>query len=166
MFKLIKRCVTAKANHAWINVSLPAIESTNSDGNYCAVVDPKLSSQDILDELKKYWPEEYLCRNMLTRFIAVLADNTVRTTLEKYCVENPDAKQDDINSFMQAYMDAGWNVELQHLATERQAQTVKTKQTKAVNVLKDADTEVQTRVAKQMLDANPELAKELAKLLK
>ena len=167
MFKTkVKRCVTSEMNHAWYNIVLPAIESTNSKGKYCAKVDPSLTSQDILDVLKTVWSEEYLCEKMLSRFIAVLADDKVRTTLQKYCVDFPDATQEQKDNYMQDFVDSSWNVSLKHPESDRKVQSIKSNQTKATNVLKDADTEVQTRVAKQMLDANPELAKELAKLLK
>ena len=166
MFKQIKRCINSSSNHAWINVSLPAVESVNSKDEFTIVADPALSVDEIMQVLKDNWTEEYIKKMMLTRFIAVICDNSIRTHLAKFCEDNADATQDEINASMQQYVDSGWNVDLKHPATDRSMQSVKKQQTTATNVLKDANTEVQARVAKTMLEANPELAKELAKLLK
>ena len=166
MFKQIKRCINSSSNHAWINVSLPAVESVNSKDEFTIVADPALSVDEIMQVLKDNWTEEYIKKMMLTRFIAVICDNSIRTHLAKFCEDNADATQDEINASMQQYVDSGWNVDLKHPATDRSMQSVKKKQTTATNVLKDANTEVQARAAKTLLEANPELAKELAKLLK
>ena len=166
MFKQIKRCINSANNHEWINVSLPAVESVNSKNEFTIVADPSLSVDDIMQVLKDNWKEEDIKKFMLTRFIAVICDNSVRTHLAKFCEDNADATQDEINASMQQYVDSGWNVDLNHHSTYRSMQSIKKKQTTATNVLKDASTEVQERVAKQMLEANPELAKKLKELLK
>ena len=163
MFKTtVKRCVTSEQNHAWMNVVLPAVETVDSNGEYKVVVDPKLSSQDILDVLKENWDEQYLCRNMLTRFIAVLADNSTRTALGNFCKDNPSATQEQKNEFMQAYMDSGWNLDLKHPATRRQTESqAKTAEKAEDYMLNKASEDEQIRIAKKTFAKNPEVLKAL-----
>ena len=168
MFNLITRMIKSPKNnvHTFVKVSLPAVDGEDTNGKWKAVVDPNISAQDILDTLLENWTEDEVKEHMFSRFIAVLADDPIRNNMIAFKQENPDATQDEIDAHSQAFADSGWNINLRHPESDRKVQSIKSNQTKATNVLKDADTEVQTRVAKQMLDANPELAKELAKLLK
>ena len=168
MFNLITRMIKSPKNnvHTFVKVSLPAVDGEDTNGKWKAVVDPKLSAQDILDTLLDNWTDDEVKEHMFSRFIAVLADDPIRNNMIAFIQANPDADQEKIDAHSQAFAVSGWNINLRHPESDRKVQSIKSNQTKATNVLKDADTEVQTRVAKQMLDANPELAKELAKLLK
>ena len=130
MFNLITRVIRSPKNDVYtsVNVALPAIEGLNSEGNYKAVVDPNLSAHSILDTLLENWDEEDVKENMLSRFIAVLSDDPIRSAMVQYKVANPDASQDQIDKAMQEFADAGWNVNLKHPATDRKVKSVAKKQ--------------------------------------
>ena len=159
MFKQIKRCVNSADKHTWISVSLPAVESINSKDEFTVVADPSLSVDDIMQVLKDNWTEEYIKKMMFTRFIAVIADNSVRTNLKTFCEENPDATQDDIDSAMQNYVDSGWNVNLKHPATERSMQSVAKKAKKAEAFVTEMSTDKQLEFVNKLKAENPVLAK-------
>ena len=53
MFKQIKRCINSSSNHAWINVSLPAVESVNSKDEFTIVADPALSVDEIMQVIEE-----------------------------------------------------------------------------------------------------------------
>ena len=109
--------------------------------------------------LKDNWTEEYIKKMMFTRFIAVIADNSVRTNLKTFCEENPDATQDDIDSAMQNYVDSGWNVNLKHPATDRSMQSVAKKAKKAEAFVTEMSTDKQLEFVNKLKAENPELAK-------
>ena len=152
--------------HTFVKVALPAVESTDKDGNYKIVVDPKLDAQSILDVLTKFWDNDYLCNEMLTRFIRVVCDTSIRNRLAEYAIAHPDATQEEIYSAMQAYADAGWNINLKHPATERKQQSDEEKIEKSTSLLANAETEAQMRVYELMTNNNPALLEAIAKLNK
>ena len=156
MFKQIKRCVNSADKHAWISVSLPAVESINSKDEFTVVADPSLSVDDIMQVLKDNWTEEYIKKMMLTRFIAVIADNSVRTNLKTFCEENPNASQDDIDSAMQNYVDSGWNVNLKHPSTDRQAMSAKKKTEKASQWVSEMDDHAKLNFMVKLAQGLPE----------
>ena len=70
--------------HTFVKVALPAVESQDKDGNYKIIADPKLDAQSILDVLAKYWDNSDICNLMLTRFIRVVCDTSIRNYLAEY----------------------------------------------------------------------------------
>ena len=152
--------------HTFVKVALPAVESQDKDGNYKIIADPKLDAQSILDVLAKYWDNSDICNLMLTRFIRVVCDTSIRNYLAEYATVHPDATQDAIDEACQAYADAGWNVNLKPPVTERKAQSVEQSIEKSTSLLANADTEAQMRVFEAMTKNNPELLKAIADLKK
>ena len=150
--------------HTFVKVALPAVESQDKDGNYKIIADPKLDAQSILDVLAKYWDNSDICNLMLTRFIRVVCDTSIRNYLAEYATVHPDATQDAIDEACQAYAAAGWNVNLKHPVTERKAQSVEKSIEKSTSLLANADTEAQMRVFEAMTKNNPELLKAIADL--
>ena len=150
--------------HTFVKVALPAVESQDKDGNYKIVADPNLDAQSILNTLAKYWDNSDICNLMLTRFIRVVCDTSIRNYLAEYATAHPEATQEEIDSACQAYADAGWNINLKHPVTERKAQSVEKTIEKSTSVLANADTEAQLRLFKTITEANPAILDELAKL--
>ena len=60
MFNLITRIIKSPKNnvHTFVKVSLPAVDGEDTNGKWKAVVDPKLSAQDILDTLLDNWTDD------------------------------------------------------------------------------------------------------------
>jgi len=150
----------------FVKVALPAVESTDKDGNYKIVADPDLDAQSILNTLAKYWDNSDICNLMLTRFIRVVCDTSIRNYLAEYAKARPDATQEEIDEACQTYADAGWNINLKHPVTERKAQSVEKTIEKSTSLLANADTDAQMRVFEAMTKNNPELLKAIADLKK
>ena len=148
----------------FVKVALPAVESTDKDGNYKIIADPKLDAQSILDVLAKYWDNSDICNLMLTRFIRVVCDTSIRNYLAEYAKARPDATQEEIDTACQAYADAGWNINLKHPVTERKAQSVEKQVEKSTSLLANADAEAQMRVYLAMTENNPALLDAIAKI--
>ena len=120
MFNLITRMIKSPKNnvHTFVKVSLPAVDGEDTNGKWKAVVDPKLSAQDILDTLLENWTDAEVKEHMFSRFIAVLADDPIRNNMIAFIQANPDADQEKIDANSQAFADAGWNINLKHPATD------------------------------------------------
>ena len=163
MFNLITRIIRSPKHDVYttVDVALPAIEGTNSKGNYKAVVDPNLSAQSILDTLLENWDEEDVKENMLSRFIAVLSDDPIRSAMVQYKVANPDASQDQIDEAMQEFADVGWNVNLQHPATDRKVKSIAKKQGESEAHISVMPTDAQAAFYLKLLKGNSELAAEV-----
>ena len=150
----------------FVKVALPAVESTDKDGNYKIIADPNLDAQSILDVLTKYWDNSDICNLMLTRFVRVICDTSIRNYLAEYAKAHPEATQDQLDEACQAYADAGWNINLKHPVTERKAQSVEKTIEKSTSLLANADTDAQMRVFEAMTKNNPALLKAIADLKK
>ena len=159
IFKQIKRCINSANNHTWINVSLPAIESINSKDEFSIIPDPEMNSNTILAVLQSVWSEDYIKKMMLTRFIAVVCDNSIRTQLKTFCEANENATQEDIDKAMQDYVDKGWNVDLKHPSTDRSLQSLAKKQAKSEKFISEMSTEQQLDFIEKLKKENPSLAK-------
>ena len=163
MFNQITRRIQNPSNdvQTFVKVSLPAIESEDTEGNYKVIADPNLSAQSILDTLVEHWDNAYLCNNMFTRFIAVICDNKIRTTLAEYAKANPNATQEEIDEEMQKFVDAGWNKNLKHPVTDRKAMSVEKKREKSEQFITEMSTDAQIAFVEKLKANNPELAKML-----
>ena len=168
MFNLITRMIKSPKNnvHTFVKVSLPAVDGEDTNGNWKAVVDPKLSAQDILDTLLKNWTDAEVKEHMFSRFIAVLADDPIRNNMIAFIQANPDADQEQIDAHSQAFADAGWNINLTHPLRDRQLQSRAKKVEQSTSLLANADVEAQLRVFELMTKNNPELLEAIAKLKK
>ena len=149
----------------FVKVALPAIESTNKDGKYKVIADPNLDAKSILDVLVKYWDNDYLCNEMLTRFIRVVCDTAIRNRLAEYKIANPDADQESIDTAMQAYADAGWNQNLKHPATPKKEQSIAKNQKNAETTYNQMATDAKADFMLNMFEKDPELAKIYAQKL-
>ena len=163
MFNLITRIIRSPKNDIYttVNVALPAIEGTNSEGKYKAVVDPNISAYSILDTLLEHLDEEDVKEYMLTRFIAVLSDDPIRSAMIQYKVANPDALQEQIDEAMQEFADVGWNVNLKHPATDRKAKSIAKKQGTSEAYISVMPTDSKAEFVARLLAADPELAAEV-----
>ncbi len=161
MFNQITRMIKSKTEHCFVKVSLPAIEHLDADENISTRVDPNLSVDDIVDVLKANWSEDYIKKMMLTRFIAVICDNSIRTKLAEFVQANDNASQADLNEAMQAYVDSGWNVDLKHPATDRSMKSVEKRQAKSEQWMSEMSTDAQKAFIDKLTKNNPELAQML-----
>ena len=163
MFNLITRIIRSPKHDVYttVNVALPAIEGTNSQGNYKAIVDPSLSAHSILDTLLENWDEVDVKEEMLSRFIAVLSDDPIRTAMVQYKIANPDALQEQIDEAMQEFADVGWNVNLKHPATDRKAKSIAKKQITSEGHISVMPTDSKAEFVARLLAADPELAAEV-----
>ena len=168
MFNLITRMIKSPKNnvHTFVKVSLPAVDGEDTKGNWKAVVDPKLSAQDILDTLLKNWTDAEVKEHMFSRFIAVLADDPIRNNMIAFIQANPDADQENIDAHSQAFADAGWNINLRHPVTDRKQASQEKKVEQSTSLLANADTEAQMRVFEAMTKNNPALLEAIAELKK
>ena len=147
--------------HTFVKVSLPAVDGEDTNGNWKAVVDPKLSAQDILDTLLKNWTDAEVKEHMFSRFIAVLADDPIRNNMIAFIQANPDADQDQIDAHSQAFADAGWNINLRHPATDRSVKSVEKKQAKAEQWVSEMSAEAKRAFVDKLASNDPNLAKML-----
>ena len=161
MFNLITRMIKSPKNnvHTFVKVSLPAVDGEDTNGKWKAVVDPKLSAQDILDTLLENWTDDEVKEHMFSRFIAVLADDPIRNNMIAFKQANPDATQDEIDAHSQAFADAGWNINLKHPATDRKIQSVEKRGKKAEAYVTEMSTDQQLEFVNKLKSVNPELAK-------
>ena len=143
----------------FVKVALPAIESTNKDGKYKVIADPNLDAKSILDVLVKYWDNDYLCNEMLTRFIRVVCDTAIRNRLAEYKIANPNADQETIDKAMQAYADEGWNQNLKHPPKPKSEASIAKNQENATKTYNQMATDAKADFMLNMFDKDPELAK-------
>ena len=146
--------------HTFVKVALPAVESQDKDGNYKIIADPKLDAQSILDVLAKYWDNSDICNLMLTRFIRVVCDTSIRNYLAEYAKAHPEATQEEIDSACQAYADAGWNQNLKHPVTPKKAQSEEKKQESAQTSVRKMETDKKAEFMLKLFSEDPELEKE------
>ena len=163
MFNLITRMIKSPKNnvHTFVKVSLPATDGEDTNGNWKAVVDPNLSAQDILNVLLENWSDSEVKDHMFSRFIAVLADDPIRNDMIAFSKSNPEATQEEIDAHSQAFADAGWNVNLQHPATDRSVKSVEKKQAKAEQWVSEMSAEAQKAFIEKLASNDTNLAKML-----
>ena len=161
MFNLITRSIRSPKNDVstLVKVALPAVDGEDTNGNWKAVVDPKLSSQDILDILLENWTDNEVKDHMFSRFIAVLADDPIRNDMIVFKTTHPEASQDEINANSQAFADAGWNINLKHPATDRSVKSVEKKQAKAEQWVSEMSPESKEVFIAKLMANDPLLAK-------
>ena len=165
MFNKITRMIRSPKNsvHSFVKVSLPAIDGEDAKGNWKAVVDPKLSSQDILDTLLENWTDDIVKEHMFSRFIAVLADDPIRNEMIAFINVNPDASQEEIDEHCQNYADLGWNQNLRHPSTDRSLKSVAKKQEQAGKAVSEMSTEAKQAFIDKLLANDPDLKKLMKK---
>ena len=165
MFNLITRSIRSPKNDVstLVKVALPAVDGEDTNGNWKAVVDPKLSSQDILDVLLENWTDTEVKDHMFSRFIAVLADDPIRNDMIAFSKSNPEATQEEIDAHSQAFADAGWNINLKHPATDRSVKSVEKKQAKAEQWVSEMSPEAKKAFIDKLIANDPNLAKEIKK---
>ena len=165
MFNLITRSIRSPKNDVstLVKVALPAVDGEDTNGNWKAVVDPKLSSQDILDVLLENWTDTEVKDHMFSRFIAVLADDPIRNDMIVFKTTHPEATQEEIDANSQAFADAGWNINLKHPATDRSVKSVEKKQAKAEEWVSEMSPEAKKAFIDKLIANDPNLAKEIKK---
>ena len=165
MFNLITRSIRSPKNDVstLVKVALPAVDGEDTNGHWKAVVDPKLSSQDILDILLENWTDTEVKDHMFSRFIAVLADDPIRNDMIVFKTTHPDAAQDEIDANSQAFADAGWNINLKHPATDRSVKSVEKKQAKAEQWVSEMSAEAKKAFIDKLIANDADLAKEIKK---
>ena len=165
MFNLITRMIKSPKNnvHTFVKVSLPAVDGEDTNGNWKAVVDPKLSAQDVLDVLLENWTDAEVKDHMFSRFIAVLADDPIRNDMIAFSKSNPEATQEEIDAHSQAFADAGWNINLKHPATDRSVKSVEKKQAKAEQWVSEMSAEAKKAFIDKLIANDADLAKEIKK---
>ena len=165
MFNLITRSIRSPKNDVstLVKVALPAVDGEDTNGNWKAVVDPKLSSQDILDILLENWTDNEVKDHMFSRFIAVLADDPIRNDMIVFKTTHPEATQDEIDANSQAFADAGWNINLKHPATDRSVKSVEKKQAKAEQWVSEMSAEAKKAFIDKLIANDADLAKEIKK---
>ena len=165
MFNLITRSIRSPKNDVstLVKVALPAVDGEDTNGNWKAVVDPKLSSQDILDILLENWTDSEVKDHMFSRFIAVLADDPIRNDMIVFKTTHPEATQDEIDANSQAFADAGWNINLKHPATDRSVKSVEKKQAKAEQWVSEMSAEAKKAFIDKLIANDADLAKEIKK---
>ena len=165
MFNLITRSIRSPKNDVstLVKVALPAVDGEDTNGNWKAVVDPKLSSQDILDILLENWTDSEVKDHMFSRFIAVLADDPIRNDMIVFKTTHPEASQDEIDANSQAFADAGWNINLKHPATDRSVKSVEKKQAKAEQWVSEMSAEAKKAFIDKLIANDADLAKEIKK---
>ena len=165
MFNLITRSIRSPKNDVstLVKVALPAVDGEDTNGNWKAVVDPKLSSQDILDILLENWTDSEVKDHMFSRFIAVLADDPIRNDMIVFKPTHPEASQDEIDANSQAFADAGWNINLKHPATDRSVKSVEKKQAKAEQWVSEMSAEAKKAFIDKLIANDADLAKEIKK---
>ena len=161
MFNLITRSIRSPKNDVstLVKVALPAVDGEDTNGNWKAVVDPKLSSQDILDILLENWTDSEVKDHMFSRFIAVLADDPIRNDMIVFKTTHPEASQEEIDANSQAFADAGWNINLKHPATDRSIKSVEKKQAKAEQWVSEMSPESKEVFIAKLMANDPLLAK-------
>jgi len=165
MFNLITRSIRSPKNDVstLVKVALPAVDGEDTNGNWKAVVDPKLSSQDILDILLENWTDSEVKDHMFSRFIAVLADDPIRNDMIVFKTTHPEASQEEIDANSQAFADAGWNINLKHPATDRSVKSVEKKQAKAEQWVSEMSAEAKKAFIDKLIANDADLAKEIKK---
>ena len=165
MFNLITRSIRSPKNDVstLVKVALPAVDGEDTNGNWKAVVDPKLSSQDILDILLENWTDSEVKDHMFSRFIAVLADDPIRNDMIVFKTTHPEATQNEIDANSQAFADAGWNINLKHPATDRSVKSVEKKQAKAEQWVSEMSAEAKKAFIDKLIANDADLAKEIKK---
>ena len=165
MFNLITRSIRSPKNDVstLVKVALPAVDGEATNGNWKAVVDPKLSSQDILDILLENWTDSEVKDHMFSRFIAVLADDPIRNDMIVFKTTHPEASQEEIDANSQAFADAGWNINLKHPATDRSVKSVEKKQAKAEQWVSEMSAEAKKAFIDKLIANDADLAKEIKK---
>ena len=165
MFNLITRSIRSPKNDVstLVKVALPAVDGEDTNGNWKAVVDPNLSSHDILNVLLENWSDDEVKDHMFSRFIAVLADDPIRNDLIVFSKTHPDATQDELDAHSQAFADAGWNINLKHPATEKSAQSVEKKQAKAEQWVSEMSIDAKKAFIEKLMANDTDLAKEIKK---
>ena len=165
MFNLITRSIRSPKNDVstLVKVALPAVDGEDTNGNWKAVVDPKLSSQDILDVLLENWTDAEVKDHMFSRFIAVLADDPIRNDMIVFKTTHPEATQEEIDANSQAFADAGWNINLKHPATDRSVKSVEKKQAKAEQWVSEMSAEAKKAFIDKLIANDTDLAKEIKK---
>ena len=160
MFNLITRSIRSPKHDVstLVKVALPAVDGEDTNGNWKAVVDPNLSSHDILNVLLENWSDDEVKDHMFSRFIAVLADDPIRNDLIVFSKLHPDATQDELDAHSQAFADAGWNINLKHPATEKSAQSIEKKQVKAEQWVSEMTADAQAMFVAKLIAGNPDLA--------
>lgn len=163
MFNLITRSIRSPKNDVstLVKVALPAVDGEDTNGNWKAVVDPKLSSRDILDILLENWTDAEVKDHMFSRFIAVLADDPIRNDMIVFKTTHPEATQEEIDANSQAFADAGWNINLKHPATDRSVKSVEKKQAKAEQWVSEMSAEAQKAFIEKLASNDASLAKML-----
>ena len=165
MFNLITRSIRSPKNDVstLVKVALPAVDGEDTNGNWKAVVDPKLSAQDILDVLLENWTDTEVKDHMFSRFIAVVADDPIRNDMIVFKTTHPEATQEEIDAHSQAFADAGWNINLKHPATDRSVKSVEKKQAKAEEWVSEMSPEAKKAFIDKLIANDPNLAKEIKK---
>ena len=168
MFNLITRSIRSPKNDVstLVKVALPAVDGEDTNGNWKAVVDPKLSSQDILDILLENWTDNEVKDHMFSRFIAVLADDPIRNDMIVFKTTHPEASQEEIDANSQAFADAGWNINLKHPATDRSVKSVEKKQEKAEKWVSEMTKHQQLEFMLKLAVDNPSLKETITAQLK